>query len=123
MSAPGSRRWVIPGGEIPMRSNGREPLFTSHDLISVLNTSDSVASIELTLCYHDVEPVEGYCFDVQPRRVRRVRVNDLIDPLAVQLGVAYGILVECNVPVVVQFTRQDTSDVHATGMTTIAWGY
>jgi hypothetical protein len=38
-----------------------------------------------------------------------VRCNDLIDPEALPLGVDYGIVIACDVPIVVQLSRVDTS--------------
>jgi hypothetical protein len=73
-----------------------------------MNTGDADTRIGLTIVYADREPVEGYTFDVAARRVRRVRFNDLIDPEALRLGVDYGVVVEADVPVVVQFERMDT---------------
>lgn len=42
------------------------------------------------------------------RRIRHVRVNDLIDPEAIELDRPYGCVLRSPVPVVVQFLRQDT---------------
>ena len=50
-----------------------------------------------------------YPLTVAPHRVRQVRFNDLIDPQAMPLGVDYAVVIESNVPIVVQFTRHDTS--------------
>jgi hypothetical protein len=109
MKAIGRTTWVIPGGHIPPRSTGPEPEFTSRDELFVLNTGDAGARLALTIFYADREPIGPYELTVDPRRVRRVRCNDLIDPEAMPLGVDYGVLVESSVPVVVQFTRLDTS--------------
>ena len=45
---------------------------------------------------------------VAPRRLRRFRINDLIFPQAVLLAVPYALQMWCDVPIVVQFGRQDT---------------
>jgi hypothetical protein len=100
--------WLIPGGNIPVQSNGQEPAFTSRDELFVVNTGDTEARISLTIFYTDQDPVAGYEFDVGARRVRRVRFNDLINPEALRLGVDYGVMVEASVPVVIQFERMDT---------------
>jgi hypothetical protein len=123
MKAVGRRRWIVAGGNIPVWSTGIEPMFTSHDLLSVVNTSRRVARVELTIYYSNVEPAGEYRFDVQGCRVRRVRINDLIDPVAIQLGIPYGIVLESTVPVVVQFTRQDTRSGQCAGMMTTASTY
>ncbi|WP_328375005.1 sensory rhodopsin transducer [Micromonospora zamorensis] len=104
----GAHLWVVPGGHIPFPSNGPEPAFTSFDQICVLNTTDTCADIELRIYYEDAEPVGPYALAVDARRVRHVRLNDLIDPEAVRLDRPYGCLLRSSVPVVVQFLRQDT---------------
>lgn len=105
----GARRWAFAGGRIPVESTGREPEYLSHDLLCVLNVSARDAVIEITLYYEDREPVGPYRLTVEARRVRHVRVNDLIDPHAPPLGVDYAAVIEANVPVVVQMIHQDTS--------------
>jgi hypothetical protein len=109
MKAIGYTTWVIAGGCIPPQSTGPEPEFTSRDELFVMNTGDTEARLSMTIYFTDREPVSGYRLAVGARRVRRVRFNDLIDPEALLLGVDYGVLVESNVPVIVQFDRIDTS--------------
>ena len=104
----GSKQWVIPGGHIPFESNGKEPEFTSHDRLNILNTSGKEADIELTIYYSDREPDGPYPICVEAQRVMEVRFNDLIDPLAIPLDTPFACVLQSNVPVVVQFTRQDT---------------
>lgn len=104
----GRRRWAFTGGPIPVSGQGPEPLFTPHDRLSLLNAGDGVAHVRITLLHADREPVGPYPLSVAPRRVRQLRLNDLIDPQAIPLEQAYAALVESDVPVVVQFGRQDT---------------
>ncbi len=93
-----------------MRSSGPEPEFTSYDMLCILNTADEDAKIRITFYYSDKEPVGPYSIDVGARRVRHIRINDLIDPEAVPLDTDYGAVVESSVPIVIQFQRQDTSE-------------
>lgn len=60
------------------------------------------------LFYTGRDPVGPYLLTVPARRVKVVRINDLIDPEPVVLDVDYAGLIEADVPVVVQFTRIDT---------------
>ncbi len=48
-------------------------------------------------------------------------LNDLIDPQAIPLGVPYGAVIESNVPVVVQLTKQITAQKNLSIMGTIAY--
>ncbi|GIJ76135.1 hypothetical protein SAMN05443287_10661 [Micromonospora phaseoli] len=104
----GAKVWVVPGGHIPFGGTGPEPDFTSFDQLCVLNTTDSAAETTLLFYYQDTEPVGPYRIVVDARRIRHVRVNDLIDPEAVRLDRPYGCVLRSPVPVVVQFLRQDS---------------
>jgi hypothetical protein len=105
----GKRIWAIPAGNIPVESHGHEPEFVSHDRISVLNMNEQDAKLEITIYYEDQEPVGPYPLKVQGQRVRKVRFNDLINPQAIPLGKNYSAVIKSDQPIVVQFTRQDTS--------------
>lgn len=109
MEALGKRIWAIPGGHIPSASTGAEPEHVSRDELQVLNTGDTDAELEISLYYADREPVGPYPLTVGARRTRHVRFNDLIDPEAMPLDTHYACVVRSSVPVVVQFTRVDTS--------------
>ncbi len=109
MKAIGHTLWTIPGGHIPPRSTGDEPAFTSRDEIILLNTGDDLATVEITVFHADREPIGPYRLTVAPRRVRRVRCNDLIDPEAIPLGLDFAMVLASDTPIVVQFDRVDTS--------------
>ena len=108
MTPIGTTRWAVPGGHVPLAGTGREPAFTSFDKLSVLNAGDADAHLELAIFHPDRDPVGPYKLTVAARRCRQVRVNDLIEPEAVPLAEDYSAVVRSDVPVVVQFTRQDT---------------
>lgn len=102
-------KWIIPGGKIPLASTGPEPEFTSRDGLSFLNTGLEDADLQITVLYEDREPVGPYEIRVNSRRMRAVRMNDLIDPEALFLDVPYSAVIEAPEGVIIQFTRQDTS--------------
>ena len=118
----GETRWAIPGGYVPVDSTGPEPEMVSRDELCVLNTGSEAAALEITLQYADGREAGPYPLSVAPRRVRHVRINDLIDPYAPPLGEAYGIVVESSVPVVVQCTRADTRQAENATLSTVAYG-
>lgn len=121
MTPPGKTRWAISAGHAPSRSSGPEPAFTSRDQIAVLNAGDALANLRLHVHYADRHAVGPFRIGIAPRRLRVLRINDLIFPEAVRLDEAYGLVIECDVPVVVQFTRQDTRAAANTGAMTMAW--
>ncbi|WP_434740465.1 sensory rhodopsin transducer [Micromonospora sp. SH-82] len=108
MADLGARTWVVPGGHLPCPSNGPEPQFTGFDQVCLLNAADAEAEVSLEIYYEDAEPVGPYRIRVGARRIRHVRINDLIDPEAVRLDRPYGCVLRSSVPLVVQFLRQDT---------------
>ena len=121
MRALGSTAWAIPGGCIPLMSTGKEPACTSRDELFVLNATKRDAHVELTIYYCDREPIGPYRLQVNAERMRCVRFNDLIDPQALPLDTPYAALIRSDEPVVVQFTRCDTSQTANAVATTIAF--
>jgi hypothetical protein len=117
----GAKVWAIPGGHVPLRSSGEEPRQTSRDEICVLNAGHANVSLQLTIYYEDREPVGPYSLKVPAQRVRHVRFNDLIDPHALPLDTPYAALIVADHPVVVQFTRHDTSQTANAIATTLAF--
>jgi hypothetical protein len=109
MKTIGRKIWAIPGGHIPLFSSGHEPEYTSHDQLCLLNTMDEEAQVEMTIFYTDREPVGPYHLVVPARRVRHVRFNDLIDPEALPVDTEYASVIESNIPIIVQFSRLDSS--------------
>ena len=122
MTALGRHRWAISAGWIPAHGCGPEPMFTSRDTLRLLNTGDRLANVRLRVLYAAHGEIGPYRITVAACRLRRLRVNDLIFPEAVRLEEPYGLLIESDVPIVVQFTRQDTRQAHNAGMMTLAWG-
>ena len=109
MAQIGHKTWAIAGGRVPLNSTGREPEYTSCDDVCILNTTDKEAEIELTIYYEDKEPQGAYHITVPAQRMRRIKFNDLIDPLPIPLNTDYACTIKSNVPIVVQFNRRDTS--------------
>jgi hypothetical protein len=111
----GKKVWAFAGGHIPLWSGGKEPEFTSHDKISVLNTSAKDAEIKITIFYENKEAVKDHTIRVPARRVRKIRFNDLINPRPIPLDTPYGFLLASDVEVIVQFSRMNTSSKHNAG--------
>ena len=117
----GTCRWAIAAGCVPSRSSGPEPAFTGREELSLLNTGGALANVRITVVYADAGPAGPFRIGVAPRRLRRIRINDLIFPEAVRLDVPYGLSIHSDAPVVVQFTRHDTRAVANAGLLTGAW--
>lgn len=122
MQAYGKKIWVVAEGYIPATSNGPAPEMTSHESISILNTSDDTAHLELTIFYTDREPVGPYTVDVPARRSKHVRYNDLSDPEPIPVATEYSSLIVSDVPVIVQHTRLDSRQAENALLSTMAYG-
>jgi hypothetical protein len=122
MKDSGSKKWIIPGGYIPFTSTGKEPDFLSQDRISILNINKNTATVRITIFYRENDPVEHAPVKVKGRRIRKIRINDLINPFPVILEKDYGIMIESDEPVVVQFSQMNTGQNSLALMGTIAYG-
>jgi hypothetical protein len=114
------KEWIIPGGRIPFRSTGKEPEMLSKDILSVLNTNDTDAEIKIDIYFEDREPARNYRIKVKAERIRKIRFNDLMDPEPIYLEQGYSVHIVSSVPIIVQFTRQDTGGNALAIMGTIA---
>jgi hypothetical protein len=105
----GYKTWAFAAGHIPLRSTGVEPEFTSHDKIAILNPCELDADIELQIFYKNADPVGNYKIKVEAKRLKKIRFNDLIDPLPISLDTPFGFILKSSIEVIVQFSRFDTS--------------
>ncbi len=79
------------------------------------------AEVNLSVYYTNREPAGPYKLIIKARSVRNLRFNDLVDPVLVPLDTDYAVLVQSNIPVVVQFTRMDTGQPELAGITSMAF--
>jgi hypothetical protein len=117
----GHKCWAIAEGYIPGWSNGPEPEMTSHESVSILNTSDKEAHVEITVFFSDRAPVGPYKVTVAARRTKHVRFNDLHDPEPIPKATEYASIIESDGPVVVQHTRLDSRRAENALLSTIAF--
>jgi hypothetical protein len=116
----GRTRWAIAEGYIPGDSTGPESM-TSHETLCFLNTGDADAQVEITLYFADREPAGPYRLSVAARRTVHQWINRLDDPEPVPLDTDYAMLVESDVPIVVQHTRLDSRQAENALLSTIAF--
>ncbi len=121
MAALGSRTWAIAEGYIPPDDESKPRWLISHEAACLLNTSDEVAHVRLTLYFADREPVGPYRVSVPARRTLHLRFNDLREPEPVPAGTDFSSVIESDVPIVVQHTRLDSRDGRFALLTTLAY--
>jgi hypothetical protein len=115
MGVVGKRKWCFAAGHIPLVSTGVEPTFTSHDKVAVLNAASRDAMVKLTIFYEDENPVTDHELIIRACSVRKIRLNDIIDPFPIPLDKPYSFLLESDIPVVVQFSRAITARAECSG--------
>jgi len=121
MEQIGRRIWAIAEGHIPSRSVNEEHALISHEAACFLNATNEVAEVALTLFFTDREPAGPYRVRVPARRTLHLRFNDLTDPEPVPRDTDYATLIASSVPIVVQYTRQDTRHPAIALISTIAF--
>jgi len=122
MKSPiGRKCWAIAEGYIPPQSHGPAPEMTSHEAVCLLNTTEQEAHVEITIYFSDRDPVGPYRINVEPRRTKHVRFNNLEDPAPIPRGTDYASTIESDVPIVVQHTRLDSRQDANALLSTIAY--
>ena len=116
----GKKVWFIGDGFWDSHSNG---LYPSHESVCVLNTSDTDATITMTLYFEDREKMTGFVAKCGAERTHHIRMDKIrsAEGKSIQHDVPYAVLVESNTPIVVQYSRLDTSCGGMALMTTIGF--
>lgn len=120
MAAYGKKVWLIP--DCYLNSVSKNPS-VSHEAICVINTSDEDAEIKLTLFFEDRPAMDGFVSLCGAKRTHHIRMDKLCDKEGrlIPRDTPYAALVESSVPIVVQYSRLDTSAAEMALMTTIAY--
>ena len=121
MKAYGKKVWLIPDTFLSSVSGEGEQV--SHDPPRGTNTGERAAHISLTLLYEDKPELDGYHAECGARRTHHIRLDRLLsdDGEPIQRDVPYSVLLESDEPIVVQYSRLDTSSTSMALMTTIAY--
>lgn len=117
----GSKVWFIPDCYWPEITTGKH--YVSHEAICVLNPGQVDARIKLTFYFSDAEPLRDFYAECKAERTNHIRL-DLIENSQGQKipqGVPYAAMVESDQPLIVQYSRLDTTQAEIGLMTTIAY--
>jgi hypothetical protein len=121
MELIGRKHWAIAEGYIPSQGSFAEPSLMSHETACILNATDTMAHIRITIFFADREPIGPYQVSVAARRTLHLRFNDLKDPAPVPRDTDYASVFESDVPIVVQHTRLDSRRAEVSLLSTIAY--
>lgn len=115
----GKHRWIIPDMYMPEHTTPGH--YKSHESICVINTSDNDCEILLTLYYEDREPIQMKPVTCKARRTNHIRMDESFPEADLPKGVPYAASVESDIPIVVQYTRVDTTQEANALMTTMGY--
>ncbi len=120
MKAYGKKTWLIPDTYLNSVSKNDQ---ISHEAICVINTSNIDAEIKLTLFFEDREVDESFKSQCGARKTHHIRMDKIrnSEGLGIPHDVPYAVLIESNTPIVVQYSRLDTSRSEMALMTTIGY--
>ncbi|WP_407272304.1 sensory rhodopsin transducer [Radiobacillus sp. PE A8.2] len=115
----GNSHWIIPDGYIPPESTGG---LTSHESICVLNCNNEDAQLFITIYFEDREPIEEIAVTVQGKRTNHIRTSGLAKSGEyIPVGVPYAIEVNSNIPIIIQYSRLDSTQPELALMSTMAY--
>lgn len=120
-ASPGHAQWWIPDCYWP--EDSAPGAYPSHESICVINTGRRDASLRLTFFFEDRPPCEAGA-SCPAERTRHIRLDTLLgasgEPLLPR-GKPYAARLNSDVPVIVQYSRCDSSHPSVTLMTTMAF--
>lgn len=121
MKAYGKKVWLIPDTFLSSVSGEGQQI--SHEAVCVTNTGERDAHISLTLLYENKAEKSGFFASCGARRTHHIRLDRLRgeDGEPIERDVPYSVLLESDEPVVVQYSRLDTSSPNMALMTTMAY--
>ncbi|WP_199620750.1 sensory rhodopsin transducer [Paenibacillus alkalitolerans] len=115
----GEKVWLIPDGYIPPTSTGD---LESHESVCVLNCSAEEANLSFTIYFEDRDPLEDIRVSVPGKRTKHVRTGSLKkDGVGIPPGVPYAIEVQSDIPIIVQYSRLDSTQAANALMSTMAY--
>ena len=116
----GKKNWIIPDCELPPEGEG---VLKGHESVIIVNDSNKVAKIKVTLYFADKECYEKIEWSVEPKKVKCFRMNNLNDMCGfeVPLETQYAMKLESTQKIVVQYGRLDNRQVNLAYYTTLAF--
>jgi hypothetical protein len=122
MNAEGSLNWYIPDAYLPEPIKADGPYF-GHESVCVLNVTNQDAELTFDFYFEDREPIKNVKTIVPAERTRHIRLDlpEQIGGIKIPVCVPYAIRIRSTTPIIVQYSRLDTTQIQATLMTTMAY--
>ena len=118
MTSPGARRWYIPDAYLP--SSGLGETWEGHESVCMLNVGERDARVTLRLYFEDRDPITIDGIELRARSNRHVGMHkpEQLNGVDVPRDTPYGMAVESDEPIVVQYSRLDVTQPNFSLMTT-----
>lgn len=118
MSRIGRTRWVIPDMYWPeVTSEGH---YVSHEAICVLNAEKQEVRVRIQAYFQDRDPMDFPPVICPAERTNHIRMDALNAEMGIAPGTCYAAIIESDLPVVIQYTRVDTTQTANAMITTMA---
>ncbi len=115
----GELQWIIPDGYIPPTSSGQ---LQSHESICVLNMNEEEVTVTVNVYFEDREPLLGLQAAVPGQRTKHIRTASLEAAGGrIPAGVPYAMEVVGNAPIIVQYSRLDSTQAENALMSVMAF--
>ena len=116
----GKKSWIIADGYMSDTEKGG---LVSHEAICVLNLSGETAHMDITVYFEDREPIRKITAVCESERTNHIRLDRAVSASGERIpkNTPYAVLVESDVPIVVQASRLDVTQPEYALMTTIAY--
>ena len=116
----GKTSWIIADG---FMSDTKIENYVSHEAVCVLNLSESIANIKISVYFEDRESLTDFYATCERNRTNHIRLDKIENNRGEKIPkeVPYALFVESNVPIICQHSRMDVSDPNITLMTTMAY--
>ncbi len=113
--------WYVPDCYFPEISSPGH--YVSHEAICLLNPGTEDATLQLTVYFEDKDPMRGFTALCKAERTNHLRLDKLADAQgnSIPQGVPYALMVESSQPVIIQYSRLDTTQAEIGLMTTMAY--
>ncbi|MDQ0232537.1 sensory rhodopsin transducer [Metabacillus malikii] len=115
----GETHWIIPDGFIPPLSSGE---LISHESICIVNCNNEDTAIYITIYFEDRDPIEKIPMMIHSKRSHHIRTSSLeLNGEKIPVNVPYSIEVESDLPIIVQYSRLDSTQPGLALMSTMGY--
>ncbi len=115
----GAKVWFILDGYLATPVADNDPAYKNHQAFCIMNVTDEDAHILIDFYFPDRDPVENIETTLPAKRGYHVRTDKPEEFNGFQIP--YGARLRSDVPIVVQYSRMDSTTRNISLMTTMAY--